>query len=215
MRRLLRRWYPMLLAAIGAAASLLLYDRLPASIAVHWNLDGAPDGWAPRPVGAALGPAFLLVLWAVLRLAPRMAAPVDDERFAAAYESIVAATLLLVLATHGIVLAFALGLPVAVERVTPALAGVLFLVVGNVMPIARPTWWFGLRTPWSLADEQVWVRTHRLAGVSMTGAGLVMLLAAAVLPTRLGAAVVVGAAVASVTGPAVYSYLTWRRERER
>jgi uncharacterized membrane protein len=215
MPRLLRRWYPLLLAAIGAGASLLLYDRLPVSVAVHWNVDGAPDGWAPRAVGAAMGPVFLLVLWAVLRLAPRLSARVDDSRFAAAYESIVAATLLLVLATHGIVLAVALGLPVAVERVVPALAGVLFLVVGNVMPIARPTWWFGVRTPWSLADERVWVRTHRLAGLSMTGAGLVMLLAAIALPARLGAAVVVGAAVASVVGPAVYSYLTWRRERER
>ena len=53
------------------------------------------------------------------------------------------------------------------------------------------------------------------AGFSTTGAGVVMILAALVIPAALALPVVLGAAVAAVVGPVVYSYLTWRREQMR
>jgi uncharacterized membrane protein len=94
-----------------------------------------------------------------------------------------------------------------------ALIGALYLVIGNVMPRTRFNWWFGVRTPWTLSSDRVWTRTHRLAGYSMTGAGLVMLLVAIALPAELGIPVAVAASIAAVAAPAVYSYLTWRREQ--
>jgi uncharacterized membrane protein len=70
-----------------------------------------------------------------------------------------------------------------------------------------------VRTPWTLSNDRVWTRTHRLAGYSMTGAGILMILSGFVFPVSLGAPIVVGAGVAAVLAPAVYSYLTWRREQ--
>lgn len=72
----------------------------------------------------------------------------------------------------------------------------------------------GLRTPWTLASEDVWVRTHRLAGKLMVGGGALILVAAAV-PLRPGP---LAAAILAVIGvaaglPIVYSLLLWRRER--
>lgn len=210
----LRRWYPVLLALLGALLSIAVYARLPASMAVHWNVEGRPDGWMPRPVGAFFGPAFLLLIWQVLRLARRTDPRQENyDRFDDAYETIVAAVLLLLLATHAITIAVALGARVPVGRVVPALVGGLFVVTGNVMPRLRSNWWFGVRTPWTLSNERVWARTHRLAGYCMTGAGIAMIVAALTLSPAIGLAVVLGAAVASVLAPALYSYLTWRREQ--
>ena len=97
----------------------------------------------------------------------------------------------------------------------PALVGALVVVTGAVMPRIRSNWWFGVLTPWTLSSERVWARTHRLAGFSMVGAGVVMIVASLALPASLGLPVVLGAVVAAVVGPAVYSYLTWRREQNR
>jgi uncharacterized membrane protein len=210
----LRRWYPVALALLGALLSLAVYARLPDPMAVHWNAAGQPDGWMPRPFAAFIGPVFLLVIWQVLRLArradPRQA---NYDRFDDAYETIVAAVLLLLLATHAITVAVALGVRVPVGRLVPALVGALFVVTGNVMPRLRSNWWFGVRTPWTLSSDRVWARTHRLAGFCMAGAGIVMILAALALPTTIGVPVVLAAAVAAVFAPALYSYLTWRREQ--
>jgi len=212
----LKRWYPALFALVGAVLSLAAYSRLPATVAVHWDLDGNPNGWMPRPIGAFFGPVFLLVLWQLMRLARRVdPREANYARFGDAYETIVASVLLLVLASHAIVLAVALGYHVPVSRLVPALVGALFVVTGNVMPRTRSNWWFGVRTPWTLSSERVWTRTHRLAGFSMTGAGIVMIVAALALPASLGVPVMLAAAVAAVIGPAVYSYLTWRREQNQ
>lgn len=212
----LKRWYPILLAAIGVVASVTVYERLPESMAVHWDLHGNPNGWMPRAFGAFFGPVFLLLLWLLMRGLPRIDPRASNyARFGGAYDTIVAATLLLLLATHFIVLGAALGYHVPVARLVPALVGALFVVIGNVMPRMRPNWWFGVRTPWTMSNDRVWARTHRLAGFSMTGAGLVMLGAALALPSRLGGPVMLAAAVAGLIGPVVYSYLTWKREQGR
>jgi len=211
-----KRWYPVVLALAGAAASLAVYRRLPETMAVHWGFDGNPNGWMPRAFGASFGPVFLLVLWQVMRVLPRIDPREPNyARFADAYDTIVAAALLLVLATHGIVLAIALGYHVPVSRVVPALVGGLLLVIGNVMPRMRPNWWFGVRTPWTLSSDRVWARTHRLAGFSMAAAGVVTIVSALLLPARLGLPVLIAAVVAATIGPALYSYLTWKREQGR
>ena len=211
-----KRWYPLLLALLGVAASLAVYRRLPETMAVHWDIDGNPNGWMPRAFGAFFGPVLLLVLWQIMRVLPRIDPREPNyARFGDAFDTIVAATLLLVLATHGIVLAVALGYRVDVSRLVPALVGALFVVIGNVMPRMRPNWWFGVRTPWTLSNDRVWARTHRLAGFSMTAAGLVTIASALLLPARLGLPVLIAAIVAATIGPVVYSYLTWKREQRR
>ena len=213
MTSTLKKWYPVLLAVIGVIASIAVYDRLPDSVAVHWDLDGNPNGWMPRPIGAFFLPVFLLVLGGILRFVPRIdPRAANYQRFEDTYETIVLSVLLLLLATHGITLAIALGHRVPVGRFVPALAGLLFIVIGNVMPRTRSNWWFGVRTPWTLSSDRVWARTHRLAGYSMIAAGVVMILGGLLLPPSLGAPVAIAAIAAAVVGPAVYSYLTWRRE---
>ena len=213
MRRALTLWYPVALFVAAAAISALVFRRLPERMAVHWDMQGAPNGWMSRQLGAFVTPMIGLVVWGTLRVAPGL----DPRRaqfapFRQAYDMTVAAVLTLVFATHLIVLALALGYPVPVARIVPVLAGSLFIVAGNVMPLARPNFLFGVRTPWTLASEHVWARTHRLAGFTMTGAGSVMILAGTVLPTDLSIPIIIGASVASLVGPVVYSYLTWRRQ---
>jgi len=212
----MKQWYPVVLALVAAAMSAAVYTRLPETMAVHWDLDGNPNGWMPRAVGAAFGPVMILLLGFLMRVVPRIDPRAENyARFGEAYEVIVASVLVLMLVTHGIMLAIALGYRVSVARVVPALVGVLFVVIGNMMPLVRPNWWFGIRTPWTLSNDRVWTRTHRLAGFCMTGGGVLMIVAALVLPPSLGLPVLLTVAVAATVGPALYSYLTWKREEGR
>ena len=216
MRDTLKTWYPLLLALLGAGLSAAVYPRLPESMVVHWDLQGNPNGWMPRPVGALILPVMLVVLWQLFRLAPRLdPRQANYARFGEAYETVVAATLLLVLATHCIMLGMALGYHLPVRRLVCALVGALYLVIGNVMPRTRSNWTFGVRTPWTLTSDRVWTRTHRLTGYSMMLAGIIMLAGAFVLPADIGVIVTVGACVAAALGPAAYSYVVWRREQRR
>lgn len=101
-----------------------------------------------------------------------------------------------------------------IERWMTALFGVLFLVVGNLMPKFRPNRTMGIRLPWTLGNEENWNRTHRLGGKVWVAGGVVLLLAL-FLPGDWQAAVGLTVLLAAVLVPTVYSfrlYLLHRRQ---
>lgn len=85
------------------------------------------------------------------------------------------------------------------------------MLVGNQLGKSRPMRFVGIRTPWTRANVDTWIATHRLGGRLMIGAGLVCwAFVAAGTPAAL-ARWVVDAIVASMLIPAVYSYFDGSR----
>jgi uncharacterized membrane protein len=205
-------WYSLAVVVLAAVLSALAYPRMAERVPVHWGLTGDADRWGTRFEGAVLLPLLMLLAWAVLRVLPRIdpRAP-NYAKMQPTYDFMINATLTLLLAVHAMVLAAGLGYGVPVGRLTPVLIGALFVTLGNVLPRARPNWLFGIRTPWTLSNDRVWERTHRVGGYAMTAAGIVVLVGAA-LPGAWPFAVFVVAAAVAAIGPIVYSYHAWRQE---
>ncbi|MCB0026848.1 MAG: SdpI family protein, partial [Anaerolineales bacterium] len=51
-----------------------------------------------------------------------------------------------------------------VGRLVPISVGVLFVVIGNYLGKIRSNYMMGIRTPWTLASDLAWDKTHRLGG---------------------------------------------------
>lgn len=201
------------LVVLGAVVvSLATWSRVPERAPVHWNLAGEVDRYGGRAEVLLLMPAMMVFLWLLMRFLPR----IDPRRanfakMAGTYELVITLTLLLLFVLHGALIAVALGYPVPIDRLVPALVGVTFLVLGNVLPRARPNWWFGVRTPWTMSNDRVWTRTHRVAGYTFIIAGLGLL----VLPFVGNVAVrgvVLAASLIAALVPILYSYIAWRQE---
>ncbi len=210
----MRKWFPAIPIAGAFLLSAAVYSRLPSPMATHWGINGQPNGYSSRVVGAFLMPALALVLWAFLRglpiIDPRRA---NYARFQGTYDLVVNAVITLLAAIHVVVLGTALHWPVPrIDRMAPLGVGALMLLLGNVLPRARPNWWFGIRTPWTLSSDTVWTRTHRVGGYFMTAAGAIAI-CSVFLPPAAGFVVfmvaVLGASLASV----VYSYVVWKEEQ--
>jgi uncharacterized membrane protein len=162
------------LTLAAAAASLLLYDRLPPLLPIHWNWRGQPDGWADKSTAAFLLPGFALVLLGLMHLLPRL----SPGRLSVApflktfcYVFVVLATLM----THLHAIMLLTGLHPERDYSLPFLSGmfVFFALLGNVLGKVQRNAWMGIRTPWTLASDAVWIRTHRLAGRLLVAAGIV------------------------------------------
>lgn len=211
MRRL-SRWYSALVVVVAVAMSAVAYPRLPERVPVHWGIRGEADRWGSRFEGAILFPFVMFAAWAVLRVLPRIDPREPNyAKMQSTYDFMINAVLTTLLVVHGMVLAAGLGYAVPVARLTPVLVGALFVTLGNVLPRARPNWWFGIRTPWTLSSDRVWARTHRVGGYAMTAAGIVIL-AGAALPGAWPFAVFIVASAAAAVGPIVHSYILWRKE---
>lgn len=67
-------------------------------------------------------------------------------------------------------------------RITLAGSGVVLIAVGNVLPKLRRNRVTGIVNPWTVRDDRVWDRTHRLAAPLMMLAGVVIAFDALFVP---------------------------------
>ena len=63
-----------------------------------------------------------------------------------------------------------------ISRFTCVVIGVMLIVLGNIMPKARRNSVIGLRTSWSMANDTVWQKSQRFAGIASVITGLIVLI---------------------------------------
>ncbi len=90
--------------------------------------------------------------------------------------------------------------------------GLLFCLLGNIMPKARRNSVFGLRTKWSLANDRAWQKSQRFAGLSSVICGLVLIAASAVLSDMWTLAALVAAPVIWVVINIIASFRYYKNE---
>src|SRR2546430_15040927 len=93
-------------------------------------------------------------------------------------------------------------------RLMPVGIGLLFIVLGNSLARVQPTWFVGIRTPWTLSSDTVWRETHRAGGFPLVIAGVLMV-ATAFVSGALAGVLLVSAAALAGAGPVVGADLVW------
>jgi uncharacterized membrane protein len=107
-----------------------------------------------------------------------------------------------------------LGVPLSITLFVKIGVGLLITIMGNYMGKVRQTWIFGIRTPWTLSDEEVWDKTHRFGGWSFFLAGvLMMVLAFWDEPWTFW--VGIGGILLGALIPVVYSYVIFKGKENR
>lgn len=216
-----RAFWMVLFAAVVAhlaAYVLLAYPAMPQTVPTHWGADGAVDGWGDK-AGTLLMAAMPLVLALVILAVPRLDPKGRNfERFRGVYLGMSAALTLFMVAVSWMTPLTAFGVVSEggslVSTAILLALGALMVALGNYLPRVRPNYTFGIRTPWTLASEDNWRRTHRFAGPVFVAAGAAMLAAALLSAVAPEASFWVGMAAVLLATLVVgaYSFLVWRRE---
>ncbi|MEA2999187.1 MAG: hypothetical protein QOK17_1020 [Sphingomonadales bacterium] len=201
------------MAVLGAAVA----SRAPAGLQlpVHWNIAGEADRYASKWTALMTAPGMTLLLaaffWFLPALEPRER---NLERSEGLYLSAWAALLIVMVAVEAVMLSAALHWGLRVYGIMTGAVGLTFVLIGNQLGKSRRMYLVGIRTPWTLASEEVWIKTHRLGGKLMVVGGLLLILTAfAPIPSGLRATLFAGGIAVMVGVPIVYSYWLWRREK--
>ena len=185
-----------LICLIPMIVGALVYKRLPESMATHFGLDGTPNGWSSRPVAVFVLPGILLAVNLLMPFLLR--ADPKHENMSSALKTVTIWTIPMIW----------LGYDVRIEQILPILMGVLFVVIGNYLPKTKQSYTMGIKLPWTLASEENWNRTHRLAGFLWVIAGLYFIVMSFIgwsFPAFLIPLFVM------ILVPTVYSYLLYRK----
>ncbi|MFB6121338.1 MAG: SdpI family protein [Halobacteriaceae archaeon] len=196
------------LVLVGAVASALAAPDLPERVATHWNAAGEPDDYAAKWVALVGMPALATGLLAMLAVVPRID-PLGENiaDFRSTYDWFAVALTAFLTALHLGVLAYNLGYEFDFLRLVAVGVAALYYFVGRVIDRAKRNWFVGVRTPWTLSNDEVWDRTHALAARLFRVAAVVALLGAAVGEFVVYFLAVPAAAIAVVaTGYSYYAY---------
>jgi uncharacterized membrane protein len=201
--------FSVLIVIAMLALSAWLYPELPDPMPTHWDAAGNVDGYGAKPWAPFVLPGVTAGLAALLAILPRISPRgYTLEGFQRSFRLVGAIVVAFLGFVHALTLAHAAGRPVAIERWLPAGIGVMVALLGNLFGKTTKNFFVGIRTPWTLASDEVWLRTHRLGGKLFVIAGSVVVAAAlagygiVALPIALGIAALV---------PTLYSYWLYRR----
>ena len=171
-----RIFLPVVLCNLLAQFAVIF--TLPEQVPVHGNAAGVIDGWGPRWTTPLLGflPVLLLGGTTLYRHLTR-----DNPRIARnrRVEQIVFSVLILfflVISWFPMVMA-RMGADdrLPVELLVGLPLGVLMIVISNFMGVIKQNRFLGIRTKWTLSNEEVWRRTHRRAAYWGLAAGVTVI----------------------------------------
>lgn len=204
------------LVQLGLAAWAFGQTGLDATVPIHWGPDGQVNGYGPAWFAFLLSPVISLGMAVLLGLIPRIEPRKQNLALSAsAYRQMgMAMMLLFTLVQAGICLA-ATGHDVPMALLIGMGVGLMFAVIGNVMGTVRSNYLFGVRTPWTLASDLSWDKTHRLAGRCFFIGGVVMIVLSLLGNPFLVFGGMMGFLVVVLPVVTIYSYRVWKGDPAR
>lgn len=201
----------VVLICLAFLGGLMLYPALPDQIPTHWNIKGEIDDYGSKNFTALGFPLIILGLYLLLTYLPLIDPRKENYvKFATTYNLIKWIIVLFMLVLYGLMLAVAMGYPVKVDLVVRAGVSLLLIFLGNYLGKVRPNYFVGIRTPWTLADEEVWLKTHRFGAKVFVLTGVLGILT---IPFGItGAYINFGLFMLPIT-TVVYSYIEYRKKQ--
>ncbi|MBP9779269.1 SdpI family protein [Candidatus Gracilibacteria bacterium] len=156
---------------------VIAYTRLPDIVPIHWGIDGYPDRSGSKLIPTLLFPIIALLFVILSPLFSRLDPKKDNyKKFANIWE-IVQFSILGLFAYLYIIILYVLFNPelnIGTYIITGI--GILFIILGNYLGKIRQNYFVGIRLPWTIANEEVWNKTHRFGGKIFMIGGIVLLL---------------------------------------
>lgn len=179
-----------LLTLFPFAAAMIALALAPDEIPAHWGLSGGADRMGSK-WELLLWPGIILLLRLLLGGIEKLVREKDREgeknaRYIAS-STIAALALMDFLSLYFMRFSISRDFDIddynsAVWQISMSLAGLSLIPYGNMLPKLRLNSTVGLRTRYSMKNEETWALCQRFGGRSMIAAGVVIIICAQLMP---------------------------------
>jgi len=199
---------------LSFAVSIYLYPQMPEKVASHWNAQGQADGYMGRFWGLFLAPLIMVGLLLLFMAIPRID-PLKENiaEFRKSYDNFVILMALFMFYLHMLTILWNTGHRFNMTLSLAPAIGVLYYHVGILIENAKPNWFIGIRTPWTLSSETVWYKTHETGG-KMFKASAAIAIFGMLFPRYVIFFMVVPVFIAAFY-TMIYSYLEYQKEAKQ
>lgn len=202
----------ILIVLVAFLVWVYFYPKLPDIVPIHWWFDGIPDRTGSKTLHIFLFPLLITVMLLVFSFLPKLDPKKENyEKFWTVWEifqfSIVWFFLYIYIVSNFVILYPEYN----ISRFMMFGIGILFIILGNYMGKLRQNYFVWIKLPWTLADEQVWNKTHRFWGKMFLLWGLLFLFNAFFLWQT--AWIFMLALCSVLFAPIIYSYIIFKKKK--
>lgn len=207
----LRKELPYILIALIPFIYLaFIWNNLPDTVPMHWNGKGEIDGygsknelWGLTAMLSGLGYFLFLI---IPKIDPKgkldkMGNKLNNLRLMMA----------LFMSALSMFIIYSVQQVESKPTLIFALIGLLFAGLGNYFKTIKPNYFIGIKTPWTLENEEVWKKTHLFGGKLWFAGGLLIFILSLIIPNIYSFYVLMSVTVIISIIPIIYSYLEFKK----
>ena len=168
---------PIVIILFVIIFSIFVYSSLPEQVPSHWNAQGEIDDWSSRSFTVWFYPSLVVGIYLLMVFVP-LIDPLkrNYNSFRIPYYWLRTGFVIFFSALYLFTVWTALGGDLNVNYFILPLLSLLFILIGLFLPKVKKNYFVGIRTPWTLASEETWNKTHALGGKLFILVGLVSML---------------------------------------
>ena len=183
---------------------LYFWDRLPEQMVTHFGLNGEADGYGSKTFTVIGTPLLLLAVEWFCAFATSND-PKKQNISPKLFKFILWIVPAVSLFIAGVIYSKNLGLEVDTISLAGIFLGLVFIIIGNILPKAKHNYTVGIKIPWTLANEENWNRTHHLAGYIWVVGGILTTIISFMQFKQLGIIIIITTLISII--PCIYSYI--------
>jgi len=204
----------LILLLISFVISFYFYPQLPDEMASHWNAQGEVNGYLSKFWGLFLLP-FILTGLALLFIAIPRIDPLKEniEKSRKYYNRFIILFFIFMLLIQIHIILWNLGTKISLILILPIAIGIMFYYIGGLLENIKRNWFIGIRTPWTLSNEKVWTKTHKIGGKLFRLAGIIAFMGI-LFPDQIIYFIVIPAILIALY-TIIYSYLEFQKQLKK
>lgn len=188
-----------------------IWTELPESVPLHWNASGEIDRYGSKNELAWTALALPLFTYVLMLVIPILDPKKQIKYMGAKYDSLKMLLAVLMSGLAVFIVHSAKNTEIMSSGMLFTLIGFLFLGLGNYFQTIKPNYFIGIRTPWTLENEEVWKRTHKLGGRLWVVGGLLIILLSFIVDMQDITPIFIGIILVMSLIPVIYSYMQFRK----
>lgn len=194
--------------------AIYLYPQMPDKMASHWNAQGQVDGYMPKFWGLFLMPFLSIALFLLFILIPKIDPLKQNiQKFRKYYDWFVVLFMAFLFYLYLLTVFWNLNFKFSMIQMLAPAFGILFYYIGVLTENAKRNWFIGIRTPWTLSNNIVWAKTHKIGGKLFKITGIVAFFG--VFFQRYAFLLVVVPVIIVAVYTIVYSYFEYKKIKNK
>ncbi len=196
---------------ISLIIGIYFYPQMPEQIASHWNAQGQADGYMAKFWALFLMPLISFGLFLLFIVIPKIDPLKHNiEQFRKYYDGFVVLILAFLFYIYLLTISWGIGIRFNMTQLLVPFFCILFYYCGILIENAKRNWFIGIRTPWTMSNDEVWKKTHKLGGKLLKVCGIIALLG--IIFERFALCFVLIPVILASIYAIVYSYFEYKKQ---